>query len=152
MSSAHEPFGSSTEPTDRAPALSPAGEMRRAAILALAEGALRRRVRRRRLRRTAIATASFAAVIGVLAIVLPQRPQRPLTSGAPIVQAPQPPEPVPPPLDLPYAFAVIDDDELLRELESAGVGLVQIGSEAPRLVTADGRPYEGFSARERSPG
>lgn len=149
MSSAHEPFGFSTEPTDRAPALSPAGEMRRAAILALAEGALRRRVRRRRLRRTAIATASFAAVIGVLAIVLPQRP---LPSGAPIVQAPQPPEPVPPPLDLPYAFAVIDDDELLRELESAGVGLVQIGSEAPRLVTADGRPYEGFSARERSPG
>jgi hypothetical protein len=145
MSNAHD----RVEPNDPTPTLSPAGEMRRVAILALAEGALRRRVRRRRLRRTAFATAGFAAVIGVIAIVLPQRPQ---PSVAPIVQAPQPPEPVPPPLDLPYAFAVIDDDELLRELESAGVGLVQIGSEAPRLVTADGQPYEGLPARERSPG
>lgn len=141
--------------------LSPEGQRRREAILTMAEGALRTRVRRRRLRRAVAATGGVAVVVASAVLLRAggndERPQPAERSGEPprIVQEVSAPaaaatttRAVLADLRLPYSFEVIDDEEFARELESVGAGLIQIGSAPPRLVAADGSPFSLSGTRE----
>lgn len=121
------------DPQSVAP-LSPAGEVRRAAILHLAEQALEGRVRSRKARRALIAAIVLAAcAVAVAALVPRPAPER----AAPIVVKGDAPAP---PRDFP--LEILSDEGLVRELKANGIaaGLLRVDG-AVRLVRPDGSEF-----------
>ncbi len=131
--------------------LSTAGRARRDAILGLALGAQRRRVRVRRAVRAATAAALVLAATAAAYVTLAGSPRAPSTPGVPIADAPEQ-APLPPPAPVlawtvvqtdraildrvsvvtPVSVVTIDDAELSSLLEAAGTeaGVIRVGGRA----------------------
>lgn len=132
--------------SDHEPVLSPVGQTRRDAILALA---LRRVRLRRRVRRAAGVTAVLALVVGALAVLLPQPPgaaaddravARIATTANAVPRVATTPRSSDP-LTAARGWEVLDDQALLLALHSAGRPATITRSEGrARVVFAETRP------------